>query len=157
MPQPLRLGLAAGSLIVAILLGRLGRVGPLVSHLPFHAKITLRELGIVLFFASVGLAAGPAFFHVVLSERGLLWMVAGACVTVVPLLALGAAAVATGKLDFVTLSGLLAGSMTDPPALAFATGLCGSDAPMTSYAAVYPLTTLLRVLAAQILAVALCG
>jgi putative transport protein len=94
---------------------------------------------------------------VVLSERGLLWMAAGACVTTVPLLAIGAAAIAIGRLDFVTLSGLLAGSMTDPPALAFATNMCDSDAPMTSYAAVYPLTTLLRILAAQILTITLCG
>jgi putative transport protein len=156
-PQPLQLGLAAGALIVAMLLGRLGRVGRLAAHMPFNANLALRELGITLFFATVGLIAGPKFFHVVLSERGLLWMAAGACVTTVPLLALGAAAITIWKMNFVTLSGLLAGSMTDPPALTFATNLCGSDAPMTSYAAVYPLTTLLRILAAQILTITLCG
>jgi putative transport protein len=84
-------------------------------------------------------------------------MAAGVCVTAVPLLAVGAAAIAVRKLDFATVSGLLAGSMTDPPALAFATGVCSSDAPMSAYAAVYPLTTLLRILAAQILAITLCG
>lgn len=157
MPQPLRLGIAAASLIVAMLIGRFGRVGTLAAHMPFNANLALRELGIVLFFASVGLLAGPAFFDIVLSERGLLWMAAGACVTTLPLLVIGAAAITIGKLNFVALSGLLAGSMTDPPALNFATNLCGSDAPMTSYAAVYPLTTLLRILAAQILTIGLCG
>jgi putative transport protein len=157
IPQPLRLGLAAGSLIVAMLIGRLGRVGPLAAHMPFNANLALRDLGIALFFASVGLLAGPTFFKVVISERGLLWMAAGACVTTVPLIVIGAAAITIWKLDFIALSGLLAGSMTDPPALAFATNLCDSDAPMTSYAAVYPLTTLLRILAAQILAITLCG
>ncbi len=157
LPQPLRLGLAAGALVVAMLLGRLGRVGPLAGHMPFSANLAIRELGIALFFASVGLLAGPAFFHTVLSEQGLLWMAAGACVTTVPLLALGAAAITLWKMNFVTLSGLRAGSMTDPPALTFATNLCGSDTPMTSYAAVYPLTTLLRILAAQVLTITLCG
>lgn len=157
IPEPLRLGLAAGSLIVAMLLGRLCRIGPLAPHMPFNANLALRELGIALFFASVGLMAGPTFFNVVLSERGLLWMGAGACVTIVPLLVVGAAAITLWRQDFVTLSGLLAGSMTDPPALTFATNMCGSDAPMTSYAAVYPLTTLLRIIAAQVLTIALCG
>ncbi|MFG0314320.1 MAG: aspartate:alanine exchanger family transporter, partial [Phycisphaerales bacterium] len=157
MPQPLRLGLAAGSLIVAMLLSRLGHVGPLAPHMPLNANLTLRELGIALFFASVGLTAGPAFFHTVLSERGLLWMAAGACVTTLPLIVIGAAAITIGKLNFVDLSGLLAGSMTDPPALAFATNMCGSDAPIRSYAAVYPLTTLLRILAAQFVGINMCG
>jgi putative transport protein len=157
LPQPLKLGLAGGSLIVAILVGRLGRIGPLVLYAPRGASVAFREFGIALFFACVGLLAGPRFFQVVLSERGLLWMAAGVCVTAVPLLAVGAAAIAVRKLDFATVSGLLAGSMTDPPALAFATGVCSSDAPMSAYAAVYPLTTLLRILAAQILAITLCG
>jgi putative transport protein len=87
MPQPLTLGLAAGALIVSMLIGRLGRVGPLAPHMPLNANLTLRELGIALFFASVGLTAGPAFFQVVLSERGLLWMATGLCVTIVPLVA----------------------------------------------------------------------
>jgi putative transport protein len=157
LPQPLRLGLAGGSLIVAILVGRLGRIGPLVLYAPRSASVAFREFGIALFFACVGLLAGPRFFHEVLSERGLLWLAAGACVTAVPLLVVGAVALAVRKLDFATVSGLLAGSMTDPPALAFATGVCASDAPMTSYAAVYPLTTVLRILAAQVLTITLCG
>jgi putative transport protein len=157
LPQPLRLGLAGGSLIVAILVGRLGRIGPLVLYAPRGASVAFREFGIALFFACVGLLAGPRFFQVVLSERGLLWTAAGVVVTAVPLLAVGAVAIAVRKLDFATVSGLLAGSMTDPPALAFATDVCSSDAPMSAYAAVYPLTTLLRILAAQILAITLCG
>jgi putative transport protein len=157
LPQPLRLGLAGGSLIVAILLGRLGRIGPLVLYAPQSANVAFREFGIALFFACVGLLAGPRFLQVVCSERGLLLMAVGACVTAVPLLLAGAAAIAVQKLDFATVSGLLSGSMTDPPALAFATGLCSSDAPMNAYAAVYPLTTLLRILAAEVLTVTLCG
>jgi putative transport protein len=155
LPQPLRLGLAGGSLIVAILVGRLGRIGPLVLYAPRSANVAFREFGIALFFACVGLLAGPRFFQVVLSAQGLLWLAAGVCVTAVPLLAVGAVAIAVRKLDFATVSGLLAGSMTDPPALAFATSVCASDAPMTSYAAVYPLTTVLRILAAQVLAITL--
>jgi putative transport protein len=157
MPQPLRLGLAGACLIVTMLLGRFGRIGPLVFHMPRSATLAFREFGITLFFASVGLLAGPRFFQVVLSEQGLLWVAAGICVTAVPLLVVGAAAVAIRKLDFATLSGLLAGSMTDPPALTFACGVCASDAPMSSYAAVYPLTTLLRILSAQVLTITLCG
>jgi putative transport protein len=157
LPQPLRMGLAGGTLIVAILVGRLGRIGPLVLYAPQGANVAFREFGIALFFACVGLLAGPRFLQVVFSERGLLWMAAGICVTAVPLLVVGAAAIAVRKLDFPTVSGLLAGSMTDPPALAFATGVCSSDAPMRAYAAVYPLTTLLRILAAQVLTITLCG
>lgn len=157
MPQPLRLGLAGGPLIIAIIVGRIGRVGPLVWHMPLGANIALRELGISLFFASVGLMAGPRFFGTVFSTNGLWWMAAGACVTVLPLLVIGVTALGIMKLNFFTVSGLLAGSMTDPPALAFANNLCASEAPTVAYATVYPLTTLLRIAAAQVLAISLCG
>jgi putative transport protein len=157
LPQPLRLGLAGGPLIVAILVGRLGRVGPLVWHMPASSNLAFREFGIALFFASVGLLAGPQFFSIVFSERGLVWLGAGICVTVVPILAVGIFALAVWKLNFVSVSGLIAGSMTDPPALAFATNVCDSETPMVAYATVYPLTTMLRILSAQVLAVALCG
>lgn len=156
-PQPLKLGLAAGPLIVAILVGRLGRIGRLVWHMPRNANLAFRELGISLFFASVGLLAGPTFFSAVLSATGGLWLLSGLCVTVVPLLVVGVFARKVLAMNYVELSGLLAGSMTDPPALAFAGSVCRSESPAVAYAAVYPLTMLLRIMSAQILAVTLCG
>jgi putative transport protein len=157
LPQPLRLGLAGGPLIVAILVGARGRIGRLVWHVPRSASMAFRELGIALFFAGVGLMAGPTFFSTAFSLTGILWVLAGACVTVVPLVAVGMFARTRFKLNFVELSGLLAGSMTDPPALAFANGICQSEAPAVAYATVYPLTMLLRIMVAQFLAVFLCG
>lgn len=157
LPQPLRLGLAGGPLIVAILVSRLGRIGPLVWHMPQNTNLAFREFGIALFFASVGLLAGPRFFEVVFSANGLLWLAAGICVTVLPLFAVGLFALLRLKMYFVVVAGLLAGSMTDPPALAFATNICQSEMPSVAYATVFPLTTLLRILAAQVLAVTLCG
>jgi putative transport protein len=157
LPQPLRLGLAGGPLIVAILLGRQGRIGRLVWHMPRNANMAFRELGIALFFAGVGLMAGPTFFATAFSFTGILWVVAGAIVTIAPLAAVGVYARAKLGMNFVELSGLLAGSMTDPPALAFANGICDSEAPAVAYATVYPLTMLLRIMVAQFIAVALCG
>ena len=157
LPQPVRLGLAGGPLIVAILLSRLGRIGHVVFHMPVNSNFAFREFGIALFFASVGLSAGARFFSTVFSGSGLVWLAAGLCVTLVPLLTAGIIGRKVWKLNFMTLSGLLAGSMTDPPALAFASNLSKSEAPTVAYAAVYPLTTLLRILCAQILALALCG
>jgi putative transport protein len=157
LPQPLRLGLAGGPLVVAILVGRLGRIGRLVWHMPRNANLAFREFGIALFFASVGLMAGPKFFASVFSTDGLQWLIAGACVTILPLLSVGIAARVIFKMNYVDLSGFLSGSMTDPPALAFANGVCQSEAPAVAYATVYPLTTLLRIMCAQILAVVLCG
>jgi putative transport protein len=157
LPQPLRLGLAGGPLIVAILVGARGRVGRLVWHIPRSASMAFRELGIALFFAGVGLMAGPTFFATAFSLTGILWVIAGACVTIVPLAVVGLLARTKLGLNFVELSGLLAGSMTDPPALAFANGICQSQAPAVAYATVYPLTMLMRIMVAQFLAVLLCG
>jgi putative transport protein len=157
LPQPLRLGLAGGPLIVAILLGRQGRIGRLVWHMPRNANMAFRELGIALFFAGVGLLAGPTFFSTAFSFTGILWVVVGVFVTIVPLVAIGVFARAKFAMNYVELSGLLAGSMTDPPALAFANGICRCDAPAVAYAAVYPLTMLSRIMVAQFLVVALCG
>jgi putative transport protein len=157
LPQPLRLGLAAGPLIIAILVGRRGRIGRLVWHMPRNANIAFREFGIALFFAGIGLMAGPTFFSAAFSATGALWLVTGVCVTVAPLLLIGIFARKVLGLNFVDLSGLLAGSMTDPPALAFANGICQSEAPALAYATVYPLTMLLRIIVAQFLVIALCG
>jgi putative transport protein len=155
--QPVRLGLAAGPLIVALIVGRIGRIGRLACHMPLNANLAFREFGIALFFAAVGLAAGPLFFQTVFSPTGVQWMLAGACVTVLPLLLVGSIARAAWKVNFVTLSGLLSGSMTAPPVLTFANELSGSDAPTVAYAMVYPLTMVLRVLTAQALTFVLCS
>lgn len=157
LPQPLRLGLAAGPLIVAIVVGRLGRIGRLVWHMPRNANLAFREFGIALFFASVGLMAGPTFFSTAFSSAGILWLFVGACVTVAPLMAVGITARTVYGTNFVDLSGLLAGSMTDPPALAFANGVCRSEGPAVVYATVYPWTMLLRIMTAQAMTVMLCG
>lgn len=155
LPYPVKLGLAGGPLIVALLLSRLGHVGRLVWHMPANTNLAFREFGIALFFAAVGLQAGEKFFQTVFSPAGLTWLLVGLCVTVLPLLIVGVVARKFGKLSFLELSGLIAGGMTDPPALAFATNLANCDSPVVAYATVYPLTTLLRILAAQILAGAL--
>jgi putative transport protein len=157
LPQPLRLGLAGGALIVALVLGRLGRIGRLVLHMPANVNLAFREFGIALFFAAVGLMAGAKFFSTVFSPVGALWLFAGLFVTVPPLLVVGVFARAVLKMNFMALSGLLAGSMTDPPALAFASNISRSDAPTVSYATVYPLTMVLRILSAQLLVLLLCG
>jgi putative transport protein len=155
LPQPIRLGLAGGPLIVALILGRIGRIGRQVWHMPANTNLAFREFGIALFFAAVGLGAGAKFFATVFSSTGIYWLLAGTCVTVVPLICIGIFARAFLKLNFMDLSGLIAGSMTDPPALAFAANIAGSDAPTVGYATVYPLTTLLRILSAQVLAIIL--
>lgn len=151
LPAPVRLGLAGGPLVMAILLSHLGRLGPMVMHMPMNANRAIRELGIILFLANVGLLAGENFADTVFSAQGLQWVLLGIAVTMVPLLLVGYAARRFHQLNFMTLSGLLSGGMTDPPALAFATGMARSDAPAVSYAAVYPLTMLLRIVAAQII------
>ena len=156
LPVPVRLGLAGGPLVVAILLGRVGRVGPLVWHIPANANRAFRELGITLFLACVGLKAGSSFFATVLSTSGLLWLGAAAVIAIVPLLVIGVLARVVLRMNYVTITGLLAGSMTDPPALAFANAICKSEAPSVAYATVYPLTMLLRIVVVQALALLLC-
>ncbi len=156
VPTPVRLGLAGGPLIVAILLSRLGRIGPLVWYMPANANILLREFGIALFLASAGLKAGEHFFELLFSNQGLVWLLSGAAVTLIPLLLMSLVARYLLRLNFIHLCGLLAGSMTDPPALAFANAVNKSDAPSVAYATVYPFTMLLRILIAQLLIVLFC-
>ena len=150
MPAPVKLGLAGGPLLVAIILSRLGNIGPVVWYMPLSANFMLRELGIVLFLSCVGLNAGHRFLETLMGP-GLAWMGYGALITIVPLMLVGAAARLFRKTNFMTLCGLLAGSMTDPPALAFANSIATSTAPSISYATVYPLVMLLRVFVAQLL------
>jgi putative transport protein len=156
VPVPLRLGLAGGPLIVAILMGRLGKIGPLVIHMPINANTAFRELGIIFFLACVGLGAGGKFVATAFSATGLQWMALGAVVTTLPLLVVGIVARKWLKINYLTLVGVLAGSMTDPPALAFANKLANSDYPSLAYANVYPLTMLLRILVAQMAVLWLC-
>jgi putative transport protein len=149
VPAAIKLGLAGGPLLAGLLFSRLGRLGPLLWHAPTNVTMLLREFGIALFLACVGLVAGEHFMGAVFSGQGLLWLGCGAVITLVPL----ALATWVGrhwfKLNYVTLCGLLSGSMTDPPALAFANQAVNSDAPNVAYAAVYPLTMILRIIAAQ--------
>ena len=151
VPAPVRLGLAGGPLVVAIVLARLGRLGPLVWYMPISANYALRETGIVLFLAAVGLGAGDVFVETLVHGDGLRWMACGAVVTILPILVVALVARAALRMNYLTLCGLLAGSMTDPPALSFATSVSGSEAPSLAYATVYPMTMILRVLSAQLL------
>lgn len=151
LPVPVRLGLAGGPLVLAILLGRLGRLGPLVWTMPATASTAMREMGIVLFLACVGLKAGEQFVPMLLSQDGLLLLAGAAVITLVPLLLVGVFARLVLRTNFVALCGVLAGGMTDPPALAFANTISKSDAPSVAYATVYPLTMLLRIMSAQLL------
>jgi putative transport protein len=151
MPAPVSLGLAGGPLIVAIVLSRLGRIGPLVWYMPLGANLALRELGIILFLACIGLKAGTRFVDILLHGDGLLWMASAALITIVPLLTIGLGARIVLRQNFMNICGVLAGTMTDPPALAFANNISDSDAPSVAYATVYPLTMLLRILTAQII------
>jgi putative transport protein len=149
VPAPLKLGLAGGPLLVAILLSQFGRIGPLVWYLTPAANLVLREIGIVLFLACVGLKSGERFFDVLLQGQGFIWMLLGAIITFIPLMIAGIVGRMVGRLDYATLCGVLAGSMTDPPALAFAATLTQSDQPLISYATVYPLVMILRIVIAQ--------
>lgn len=151
LPVPVKLGLAGGPLVLAIMLGRLGHIGPLVWHMPASANFAFRELGITLFLACVGLKAGKEFFHTVFTPQGLWWMLGALAIAMIPLLVIACVGRMVMKLNYMTLSGMMAGSMTDPPALAFANAISKSDAPSVAYATVYPLTMLLRILAAQIM------
>jgi len=154
MPMPVKLGLAGGPLVVAILLGRFGFKLKLITYTTQSANLMLREIGITLFLASVGLASGGKFVETVVSGNGLLWIMSGFIITTLPLLIVGIFGRKVMKLNYFTLMGLLSGSMTDPPALAYSNAYSGNDAPAIAYSTVYPLTMFLRVILAQILILA---
>ncbi len=151
MPTPVKLGLAGGPLIVAILIGRFGYKVKLVTYTTMSANLMLREIGIVLFLASVGIKAGGNFVQTVVEGDGLLYVGCGFLITVVPLLIMGTIARLRYKLNYFTLMGLIAGSTTDPPALAYSNQTAGNDAPAVGYSTVYPLAMFLRILTAQLL------
>lgn len=153
-PAALRLGLAGGPLVVALILGRIGSIGKLYWFMPPSANLALRELGIVLFLSVVGLKSGGDFINTLVNGDGMAWIGYGAMITGIPLLTVGILARMLVKMNYLTLCGMLAGSMTDPPALAFANGLHPtSGAAALSYATVYPLAMFLRIMSPQILAV----
>ena len=157
-PVALRLGLAGGPLIMAIILGRIGSIGKLYWFMPPSANLALRELGIVLFLAVVGLKSGGDFVSTLLHGDGVSWIGYGILITGIPLLVTGLLARLLAKMNYLTLCGMLAGSMTDPPALAFANGLhATSGAAALSYATVYPLVMFLRIITPQLLAVIFWG
>ena len=155
LPAPLKLGLAGGPLIVAILLSRMGNIGPLVWFMPPSANHALKDIGIILFLAVVGIKSGDRFVEVLVEGDGLVWMAYGALITLIPLLIVGFVAQVVMKLNYLTTCGLLAGSMTDPPALAFVNNMTQSEAPALAYATVYPLVMFLRILAPQIIVLVL--
>ncbi|MDG6857267.1 putative transporter [Glaesserella parasuis] len=155
-PVALKLGLAGGPLVVALILARIGSIKKLYWFMPPSANLALREIGIVLFLAVVGWKAGGNFLNTLLSNDGLAWIGYGAIITFIPLIVTGLVARIYGKLNYLSLCGLLAGSMTDPPALAFANGIKeGNGAAALSYATVYPLVMFCRIILPQILAILL--
>ena len=155
MPTPLKLGLAGGPLIVAIVLSRKRKMGPLNFFMANSANLMLRELGITIFLSCVGLNAGIKFFDVLLNGDGFYYMALSAIITFFPLMIVAIVGKAVFKVNYLSLCGVLAGATTDPPALAFANGLSNSEATNIGYASVYPLTMLLRILSGQVLAVLL--
>ncbi|AIJ08169.1 MULTISPECIES: putative transporter [Edwardsiella] len=152
-PAALKLGLAGGPLVVALILGRIGSIGKLYWFMPPSANLALRELGIVLFLAVVGLKSGGNFIDTLLNGEGVTWIGYGILITAIPLLTAALLARLMIKMNYLTLCGMLAGAMTDPPALAFANGLhATSGAAALSYATVYPLAMFLRIMSPQLLA-----
>lgn len=150
MTVPMKLGLAGGPLIVAILLSAYGHKIHLVTYTNSSANLLLRELGICLFLASVGIAAGKNFAATVFTPEGATWVLYGFAITMIPLLVMGIVARAKYKMNYFTICGMISGSYTDPPALAYGNKIANNDAPAVSYSTVYPLTMFMRVVAAQL-------
>ncbi|MBR2253797.1 MAG: transporter, partial [Prevotella sp.] len=157
IPVPLKLGLAGGPLIVAILIGRYGYKIHLVTYTTTSANLMLREIGLVLFLASVGVKAGANFVDTVVNGDGLLYVLTGFMITVLPILIVGIVARKKYHFNYFTIMGLLAGATTDPPALAFANASCSKDAPSIGYSTVYPLSMFLRIFTAQLIVLLFCS
>ncbi|MCH5235016.1 MAG: putative transporter [Muribaculaceae bacterium] len=151
MSVPMKLGLAGGPLVVAILIGAYGHKFHLVTYTNSAANLLLREIGICLFLASVGIAAGKDFFATVFNLKGALWVGYGFCITVIPLVVIGIIARAKLKMNYLSIMGMMSGSYTDPPALAYGNKVANNDAPAVAYSTVYPLTMFARVIVAQII------
>lgn len=151
IPQPVKLGLAGGPLVVATLISRFGYHYKLITYTTQSANLMLREIGITLFLACVGISAGDGFVDTIVNNGGFAWIGYGFIITFVPLMIIGCIGRYFCKVNYFTLMGLIAGSTTDPPALAYSNATAGNDAPSVGYATVYPLTMFLRVLTAQLL------
>ncbi|MDD6210874.1 MAG: putative transporter [Bacteroidales bacterium] len=151
IPYPVKLGLAGGPLIVSILIGRFGYRYHLTTYTTMSANLMLREIGITLFLACVGIGAGSGFVDTLVHGDGLHWVAIGVTITMIPILIVGTIARSVFKINYFTLMGLISGSTTDPPALAYSTGVAGNDMPSIGYATVYPFTMFLRVITAQLL------
>ena len=157
MPVPVKLGLAGGPLIIAILIGRYGYKIHLVTYTTTSANMMLREIGLVLFLASVGIKAGANFFETVVEGDGMLYVLTGFLITIIPILIIGPIARLKFKFNYFTLAGMIAGTYTDPPALAYANSICSKEAPAIGYSTVYPLSMFLRILTAQVVVLFFCG
>ena len=157
MPVPMKLGIAGGPLIIAILIGRYGYKIHLVTYTTTSANMMLREIGLVLFLASVGIKAGANFFETVVEGNGLLYVLTGFLITVIPILIIGPIARIRYKFNYFTIAGMIAGTYTDPPALAYANSICSKEAPALGYSTVYPLSMFLRILTAQLVVLFFCG
>ncbi|MBQ2554517.1 MAG: putative transporter [Prevotella sp.] len=157
MPVPMKLGIAGGPLIIAILIGRFGYRVKLVTYTTTSANMMLREIGLVLFLASVGIKAGAGFWDTVVQGDGLKYVYSGFIITVIPILIMGTLTRLRYKFNYFTIMGMLAGTYTDPPALAYANQLCNREAPAVGYSTVYPLSMFLRIFTAQLLVLIFCG
>ena len=157
MPVPLKIGLAGGPLIIAILIGRFGYRFKLVTYTTTSANMMLREIGLVLFLASVGIKAGAGFWDTVVSGDGLKYVGTGFLITIIPILIVGTIARMRYRFNYFTIMGMLAGTYTDPPALAYANSVCNREAPAIGYSTVYPLSMFLRIFTAQIIVLFCCG
>ena len=157
MPVPVRLGLAGGPLIIAILIGRYGYKIRLVTYTTTSANMMLREIGLVLFLASVGIKAGANFFETVIDGDGLFYVLTGFMITVIPILIVGPIARIRYRFNYFTIAGMIAGTYTDPPVLAYANSICSKEAPALGYSTVYPLSMFLRIFTAQIIVLFFCG
>lgn len=157
MPVPLKLGIAGGPLIIAILIGRYGYKFHLVTYTTTSANMMLREIGLVLFLASVGIKAGAGFWDTVVQGDGLKYVYTGFLITVIPILIIGTIARLKFRFNYFTIMGMIAGTYTDPPALAYANQICSKEAPAVGYSTVYPLSMFLRILTAQLIILFCCG
>ena len=157
MPVPMKLGIAGGPLIIAILIGRYGYKIHLVTYTTTSANMMLREIGLVLFLASVGIKAGANFFETVVEGDGVLYVLTGFLITIIPILIVGPIARIRYKFNYFTIAGMIAGTYTDPPALAYANSICSKEAPALGYSTVYPLSMFLCILTAQLVVLFFCG
>ena len=157
MPVPMKLGIAGGPLIIAILIGRYGYKMKLVTYTTTSANMMLREIGLVLFLASVGIKAGAGFWETVVQGDGLKFVYTGFIITVLPILIIGTIARMRYRFNYFTIMGMLAGTYTDPPALAYANSICSKEAPALGYSTVYPLSMFLRIFTAQLIVLFFCS